>query len=275
MGAINVNVGSSQIAIATENFKHTQQLLQRFTQCAAAKDFLENVAANLNIFLQTGDFDRSNVEEGDASDSRIISISKTPRTKNEDTEVTSLAFELFNGKNMRNFRALGDLAAEGEVGMDAYATQKDSLEADAELGRLDLKNTCAKAWKIRKPNDNPFSIDAQIKSVKDVVWKGEWMCHADAYREEWIDTYKSRYCKKHPEDKASCKASKKKLCYAEYQSLEPQEKRPYLMQRLCREFFNNAPDHIKPVLEPMVKQACPDVLKKSKKVPASTFGLDL
>ncbi len=258
-------IDSSQLITHSEGFADANNLVQRFCRCPHAKDFLEKVASATHIFLQLGDFPTASVDYlSSLPNHATLSIPKEPRTIDSDPEVVKFSFELFNIENLPKFKALDDLAENANIGMEEYAKGKETIEANAAIGRLRLKNECAKSWKIEQPNTNPFSIDSRITTVDSSLWLSEWQCHTDAYRKQWLDEFRTNYCQKNPTDSRSCRTGGKNFCYEKYKKLAPYEKGPFLIDRLCKKFFNTAPEHVKPVLVDKVRQACPQVLLKKE-----------
>lgn len=259
-----ISVGTSQISVAPGCFRHANALIQRFSSCPLAKKLLIKVAAATNILLETGNFVTASVKLSSLSGKVILSIPAESRTTDRDPEVTNLGFELFNIQNIKRYKDVDARAEQGDIGMESYAKDMETIEAESGFGRLDLQNRCAASWKIPKPVKNPHSIDSHITTLEATLWKSEWICHTDHYREQWLDLYRSAYCQKHMEDLQSCKAKKKSLCYSKYASLSLQEKGPFLVQRLCEKFFKNAPVSLKPALEDKIRYACPQLLRESK-----------
>lgn len=266
MSDLNVKIGMSQITIPKESGAYTKDLLVRFCRCETAKNFLTSLASKTKIFLQVGNFERANADWAPLTSQHevIISIPKEPRSPGIDSEVSALAFELFNAQNLKKFETNEDLAARGELGMEEYVKQKETVEASAGMGRLNLQKNCADKWNIVLPQSNPNSIDAKITTIESSLWKSEWQCHTDAYRQNWIEDYKQAYCKTHPEDKKSCTAKTSQLCYEKYNNLNRYEKGPFLADRLCKGFFKTAPKNLKPALIPIVKSTCPHILEKTE-----------
>ncbi len=249
-----IQIREAKIFVSPDHFQTASAMIKKLSTCAIAEELLIKVASLAKLTLAEGPF----ATTFETPDVTIFTTLKT-----DQNPVSAFAFELFNAQNHKQFDDVHLLAEEGNLSLEDYVKQIETIESESTIGRLDLKKQCKKAWNLQIPNPLPTSIDAKLTNLENILWHGEWTCHTDFYRSQWVKFYQKNYCKYHPKDPMSCDANKDQFCYSKYSQLKnPKEKGSFLTQRLCNGFFAKATDTMKPALVPMVKSSCPNILRK-------------
>lgn len=182
--AFRYPVGESSVSIIQSGGNEGASLLNRFSQCRAAHEFLVRIARTVNITLWYSNepFEISRTAYTNAGPVVFLFPSEDP--------MGTLGFELYNAAQGFD----NTLAKQGNQDIDEYATTKAMEEFGADVQRYALRQECFKSWKSEIiPVSKPSSPEL-------FAFMREWDCTSDAYRAEWRAKYKEAFCPKHPDD---------------------------------------------------------------------------
>lgn len=180
-----------------------------------------------------------------------------------------LAFEIFNTQRSSSGLDLQKQAELGNVGMDSYARKREERETADTQEHHKLIKQCAKSWKL-SPKTLEESFLKENENLEVDLFKQEYVCHTDRYRQEWIDMFQKIYCNKHPDDFGrSCKTKKKDLCDQDkLLRMSLSERSEFAFKRACK-LFPQAHENVKndPATRKMIQRECPSALGKSSNQP--------
>ncbi len=246
-------------------------LAERFFSCPPALKLLDSERFIKPIFIDAQnipaarsyvDYERSTYNP----DSAEILI---PKKHLQSTKsLLDLAFEIFN--TQRSSTGLYKQAELGNVGMDSYARQKEERETADTQEHHKLIKQCAKPWKLSPKTLEEYPLK-ENENLEAALFRDEYTCHTDRYRQEWIDLFQKIYCDKHPDDFGrSCKTKKKDLCDQDkLLSMSLSKRSEFAFKRACK-LFPQAHEDVKndPDTRKMIQRECPNVLgKKSSNQP--------
>ena len=180
--AIGYPIGGAQINIIDAEAEKTVSLLNEFSKCPQAKDFLARVANAVSLSIWFGSETSIKPKTAYADQGPLIFLFP------HYDPMGTLAFELNNALvGFDNTKAKN-----GEQGIDEYAKQLATGEHSSDIQRYQLWKECYKDWGASDiPYAHPFS-------KKVFLTEREWDGTLDVYRGEWRKKYQRIFCEKHP-----------------------------------------------------------------------------
>lgn len=175
------------------------QITNRLCACSAVRSLLASFENPIPIHVRTGSYPGIRFEIFPSGDKAEIQIPR--QMLNSQVALQGFVFEIFNVKNQEKIKALQDRASKGDVDMNVYAKDFETIEFESKLGALDIAEQCG-------------LLDGKETITKDLeihLWNKEFDCHTDKIRERWIESYQKLYCEKNPKKK-SCKTKPEDLC---------------------------------------------------------------
>ena len=235
-------------------------LTNEFFSCSVAKQLLSSddivkplfIAATQNQnFAETQSFFDKNYKP-----TKMIILIPESHLRTE-AGLGDLFFEIFNAKTRfvaQQAYAMKE-AASGNLSMDAFARNIEINELTNAHEHATLRKEC---------KDLKFAADEVVDHLKDkplevALFAQDTDCHTDIYRSDWIDSYQTAYCARHPNDTRSCKATKNVLCDLNQLLAMPEQKRNNIYkERICT-MFSDAHQDVKndSHYQNFVRQHCP------------------
>jgi hypothetical protein len=247
---------------------YAAQLAHKFCLCPVAKMLLNDQVDSLvnPLFVSVGDFPfaKTDYKYGDTTFQNLLEATivipenriKTPKA------ISEFSFELFNCINRDKIQHLFKQALKGEIGVDEFSHAMEIIEQQSGISHDALMDKCAASWNLKKSDLD----DNYRNTVTDPVifaWEADFMCHTDVHRGSWIDLFKKNYCKIHPEDKRSCKMTKKALCdFSAYKNLSYLGQGRIMAKRIC-ERISSAPKKVQLYFQKIVEANCPQQLGRT------------
>jgi hypothetical protein len=240
-------------------------LAERFFSCRTALKLLDSERFIKPLFIDAQNIPgaRSYVDyEKSTYNPNSAEIVIPEKQLQSATALRDLAFEIFNTQS--SSPSLYKQAELGNVGMDAYARQREEQETADTQEHHKLIKQCAKQWKLSPKTLEEYSLK-ENENLEVVLFRDEYVCHTDRYRQEWIDRFQKIYCDKHPDDFGrSCKTKKKDLCDQDkLLSMSLSKRSEFAFKRACK-LFPQAHENVKndPDTRKMIQRECPEVLEK-------------
>lgn len=213
------------------------QIGNQFCSCPAARSLLSSFGDKISIDVRTGSYPQIRFAFKESAPGESANEIQIPERmlKLKDT-VANFGLEIFNVKNRNELEGLWDRAQKGDVDMDEYAKEYETIEFKSRDEAIDLALTCQF---LEQSSMKDITRDLEIH-----LWNKEFDCHTDKIRQRWLESHKDAYCGKNPKKK-SCKMKPKDLCeYYQVTKMPEREKYLFRVNRIC-ENLPNLPQKVK------------------------------
>jgi hypothetical protein len=236
-------------------------LMQEFCACPAALDMLKQVNVPVGIQMSADLIHGAMMIPSHTKDHRLSGAAIGISSKfNDKAAVFRLAFEVSNAIQESQQLPFRQAVANGDVSMDDYARNIEVSEINSTRNTLALQLKCSKfpGFEI-----SGLAKELNALSEEEHLWHQDFRCHTDAYRLQWITQDQETYCRKHPEDIKSCKATVSDLCDMDALNHLPKIKFDELInKRICERYFT-APAYWQDLYRYRVEESCPEILPSS------------
>lgn len=247
----------------------TYPLAERFCSCPYAAKLLDSERFIKPMFIDTQNIPGATTGVQWNSD-YTTPIFAEILIAEEDLQTTkslhSLAIEIFNAQRNVQETSLDQQASLGNVGMDAYAREKEEIEAVKTQENIELLKQCRKQWSMSPKELAEYTYGATLDPEVYLFFQ-EIYCHTEKYRQLWVERYQQSYCEKHPAESRSCDTKLTDLCSLDM-VMPKSERRELERERICK-LFPEAHKKVKndPGIRSVIQDKCPELLKKSSQQP--------